>query len=125
MTFVLINNQSDGRHVRAFKTEAAALKALAKFMGRPVGDFKVGQTVYDDWGGRLVVEERPSGHTAAREAAFAKAYDAREMGTATKAQLKLLSDIDAREEEIAQFGDASRPGRRSAQRRAHLQHQRG
>jgi hypothetical protein len=42
-------------------------------------------------GNRLVVDERAAGHTAAHEAALAKAYDARETGTTTKRQLALLA----------------------------------
>lgn len=93
MTYVLINSACDGRHVRAFKTEAAALKAMADWFGRPVDGYVSGRTYYGDWGNRLTVEERPSGHTVAREARLAKAYDARECGTATKSQMALLESL--------------------------------
>lgn len=93
MTYVLINHAPDGTHNRTFKTEAAALKALAEMMGRD-HDFgeplKACRTYHSDWGNALTVEERAAGHTATKETALRKAFDARECGVATKRQLALL-----------------------------------
>jgi hypothetical protein len=94
MTHVLINNAPDGQHVRTFKTEAAALKALAEFLGRKVEGLAINRSYVSDWGNRLIVEKRAAGHTAAREIALANAFDAREMGTATKRQLALLDKYE-------------------------------
>jgi hypothetical protein len=91
MTYVLINHAPDGTHNRTFKTETAAFKALADFLGRrPGAQFVVGAEYYSDWGNRLVIEERAAGHTATKETALRKAFDARECGVATKRQLALL-----------------------------------
>lgn len=87
--FVLINSAPDGRHESVHKTLDAAGEALAKMLGYPV-EVKLGEPYYSDWGNRLVVEARPAGHTAAKERALRAAFDARECGTATKAQLALL-----------------------------------
>ena len=94
MTFVLINRAPDGRHVRAFKCKHSALQAIADWFGHPLDpdgcDWKVGRTYASDWGNRLTIEERPDKFTARDEEAFARAYDARECGVATKRQLALL-----------------------------------
>jgi hypothetical protein len=104
MTYVLINNAPDGRHVSVHKTQALAHRALTRHLGRWV-EFAVGEAFVSDWGNRLVVEERPAGHTAAREAALAKAFDAREMGVATKRQLALLGEPPAIEAELERMRD--------------------
>jgi hypothetical protein len=89
MAYVLINRAEDGTHESVHKTEALAIRALVKMLGRPV-EFELGRAYVSDWGNRLVVEERAAGHTAKSERALREAYDARECGIATKRQLALL-----------------------------------
>ncbi len=89
MMFVLINRAPDGVHESVHKTLEAAGEALSQHLGRKV-EARLGEAYYSDWGNRLVVERRPAGHTAAKERALRAAFDARECGVATKAQLALL-----------------------------------
>jgi hypothetical protein len=94
MSFVLINHALDGTHTSAHNTATAALAALAAMLGRATDDWGeplcVGRAYYSDWGNRLVVEERPGGHTAQVEDELRAAFDARECGIATAQQLALL-----------------------------------
>lgn len=92
MTFVLINSAPDGVHESVHKTLDAAGAALAKHLGRPIEarHVRLGEAYYSDWGNRLVIEARPAGHTARIERQLRAAFDARECGTATEAQLALL-----------------------------------
>ena len=92
-TYVLINSACDGRHVHVYKSEARAFKALANYGVHPAHNLRLNRDYYSDWGNRLCVEERPDGWTAQREQSYAAAYDAREMGTATKRQLATLERL--------------------------------
>jgi hypothetical protein len=93
MSYVLINRAEDGVHTKVYQTQQAALDAMFWELGLHAdfySSMKVGQTYTDDWGRRFTVEERRSGHTAKREDALRRAYDARECGYATKRQLAML-----------------------------------
>jgi hypothetical protein len=94
MSYVLINNAPDGRHVRTFPTFQKAQAALEAFLGRAIPDCAPNRPYTCDFGNRLVIEERPNGHNAQREQRYAAAFDAREYGIATKSQLKLLDEIE-------------------------------
>jgi hypothetical protein len=91
VTFVLINSAPDGRHVRVFKTLARTQMEVERFLGRAIPEFAANRPYYSDYGNRLVVEERPDGWTPSCERNLADAFDARECGEATKAQLALLT----------------------------------
>ncbi len=90
MPFVLINHAPDGTHESVHRNELSAKRALARMLGREPAEFKPGRSYISDFGARLVVEERPSGHSVRDERALRRAFDARECGTATKAQLAFL-----------------------------------
>lgn len=92
--YVLINNAPDGRHVRPFGTMAKAQAALEDFLGRAIPGCAPDTPYYGDWGNRLVIEQRPDGWSAKLEQRFGAAYDAREMGRATRSQLALLAQFE-------------------------------
>lgn len=88
------STQIDGSSSKRFKTEAGALKSLARFLGSETWDgepLRSGRAYHDNYGGRHYIEEAPASVTSARtDEALKRAYDARECGTATKQQLALL-----------------------------------
>jgi hypothetical protein len=94
MTFVLIDHAHDGTQTKVRTTAAAALGALAAMIGGTTDNWtgpplRVGHPYHSEWGNRLVVEERPAGHTARTEDLLRDAFDGRERGTATAQQLTL------------------------------------
>lgn len=83
----------DGRHARTFATAERAAAYVAKQIGRPVPVETVirARTYYDDWGRALYLSVLPdSVATGAQVERLHRAYDARECGTATAAQLRML-----------------------------------
>jgi len=93
MPFVLINHAEDGTHESVHRNEVSAKRALARMLGREPAEFAPGRTYISDFGNRLIVETRPSGHNARDERALRRAFDARECGHATKRQLALLARV--------------------------------
>jgi hypothetical protein len=91
MKYVVINNAPDGRHVHTYSTIEKARKRMENMIGRE-DEYKIGVPYISDWGNVLCIEERPDNWTTSTERAISDAYDARECGTATKAQLKYLED---------------------------------
>jgi hypothetical protein len=93
MKYVVITNAADGRHVSIHASIDKANQKLRDLVGGHDGKrFVVGKTYYSDWGSYVTIEERPANWTLTIEHRIAKAYDAREVGIATAAQLKLLAD---------------------------------
>ena len=91
MAYVLLILAEDGVHPKVFKDLDSAGRELTRQMGRKPRDGIVLQKRYrDNWGRTLIIEERPKGWTAPKERALGAAFDARETGTATPAQLALL-----------------------------------
>lgn len=107
MPYAHIIHAEDGRHVSVYQTAAKAVEALIRNAGQGGGvaeamrdsagrELEYGSAVYryvDDFGRRHVIE-----WTAARNKreleAYGDAYDARECGIATKAQLRLLNRLE-------------------------------
>lgn len=90
--FVLIIRAEDGMHFSVHPTLVLAGAALTKQMGRRPRDGIVLQKRYrDDWGRMLIIEERPDRWTVRKEKLLGECFDAREMGTATEAQLAFLA----------------------------------
>lgn len=92
MTYLLTITAEDGRHLHTYETEADALAALAKQLGREPASL-TGRHV-DDWGRSMRVEERPAGWTVAKERRLGEAYDRRECGLKlTPAQAAILAEF--------------------------------
>lgn len=95
MPWIHRSNQVDGSWSKRFKTEAGALKSLAKFLGSETWDgepLRSRRAYHDDFGGRHYIEEVAASVRSGRtDEAIGRAFDARECGTATKAQLALLA----------------------------------
>jgi hypothetical protein len=90
MKYVVINNACDGRHVHTYSTLQKAQKRMKNMIGKRETPFLPNISYISDWGNVLIIEERPDNWTSATENKIADAYDARECGTATKSQLRLL-----------------------------------
>ena len=88
--YVHSSRQVDGSWSHLFNSEAEALADLGEYVNdRPL---KVGFTYYDDNGGSHIVSTAPNSVKSAEQVeAIRQAYDDRETGTATPAQLKLLA----------------------------------
>jgi hypothetical protein len=94
MKYVVINRASDGRHITCHATLLEAQWKMERMIGQRSTPFVVGRDYYSDWGNVLVIEERPDTWTASLETRLADAFDARECGIATPAQLALLEKND-------------------------------
>lgn len=90
----------DGTHFHVYGSVEGAARAYADQLGRDLrpevlATLKDGvpvRAVGDDWGRRISVYPAPGALTTAKQmAALRRAYDARECGVATKAQLALLA----------------------------------
>jgi len=83
---------ADGSWTHMFSSEQKALDDLGKYINdRPLVS---GVVYYDDNGGVHRVSSAPNNVKSAEEVErIRQAYDARETGTATKAQLKLLDKL--------------------------------
>jgi hypothetical protein len=92
MKYVVINEAPDGRHIHTFTTLEKARKHMEAMIGKREYPFEVNVNYISDWGNVLCIEERADNWTTSLERRMGDAYDARECGTATKAQLKLLED---------------------------------
>jgi len=90
MSYLLINHAEDGRHLSVYKTEELARNELEAQIGRKVEGPITGRHFHDDWGRCFVVEKRPDNWSAKLEQKLADAFDARECGTASHEQIKLL-----------------------------------
>lgn len=88
--YVVINNAPDGRHISCYSTLEKAQKQVLGLIGNPQWPFLIGRTYYSDWGNAITIEERPDNWTQSIEKRMSEAFDARECGTATSAQLALL-----------------------------------
>lgn len=93
MKYLLINHAQDGTHFRLFNHKEAAIKALSLYLphARPLA---VGLWYTSDWGNQLIIAERPDDWSVKKEERYKRAYDARETGTASPKQLKLLEEIE-------------------------------
>ena len=92
MKYVVINNACDGRHVSTHATFELAQNKMTKMIGPRPESFELNRTYISDWGNALTIEKRTDNWTSSLEHQMADAFDARECGTATVAQLKLLED---------------------------------
>jgi len=94
----------DGTHNHVHKSYGAAIDALCAQLGIDMDieidddprwrdePLRANRRYTDDYGRRLVIERMPSGITTAKQLdRLGEAYDARECGIATKAQLALLA----------------------------------
>jgi hypothetical protein len=91
--YLVINKAPDGRHLSLYYSLPKAQKRVHDMVGGPEREFKVNQPYYSDWGNTLYIEERPDTWTLLVETKVGKAYDARECGTATQAQLEMLEKL--------------------------------
>lgn len=98
MAWIHVGTECDGRWVKEFPTfEAAHASLAARAMGVPtLGEtpacaYTGRLTFCSDIGGRHFVRELPEGMHARTYEALGKAYDAREMGTLTERQERLLA----------------------------------
>jgi hypothetical protein len=92
MKYIVINSAPDGRHVSLHSTIEGARKRVEDMVGKRSYTFEINREYYSDWGNVLCIEERPNNWTVKTEEQVAEAFDARECGTATATQLRLLED---------------------------------
>lgn len=93
--FFLVIEAADGEHIFRYATEAAARSALTRQIGRerPEG-WSLRTPVVDDAGRRLHIEVWPDGTTLRDRRDYGAAYEARECGTLTRAQSRLLKRME-------------------------------
>ena len=92
MKYVVINRASDGVYTSTHSSLALARKKVKDMVGKRSFEFQIGGYYYSDCGNRLTIEERPHDWSSSTEDRIRRAYDARECGVATSAQLKLLEN---------------------------------
>jgi hypothetical protein len=92
MKYIVINRAPDGRHVSLYLTIEGARKRVEDMVGKREYTFEINREYFSDWGNVLCIEERPEDWTIILERSISAAFDARECGTATPKQLKLLED---------------------------------
>jgi hypothetical protein len=89
MSYILIIHAEDGSHYECYASETKARAAMSYQVGRDIpAPFR---RASDDWGRRIVIEDRPNGWSVAKEKRLNAAYNARECGTETASQLAFLS----------------------------------
>ncbi len=90
MAFNFVNHAEDGTYDHVFATEGEAFKALTDFLGYTPEVLRVGKDYIGHYGNRLCVVPVADGLDNETLSAIRDAYNLRECGEASAAQLALL-----------------------------------
>lgn len=92
--YFLVIQAEDGEHIQRFTRLMDGLHELGMQMGREAATLVARRSYVDDWGRRMRLEAWPAGTTVRDRRGYRRAYDAREYGTTTPAQRRLLAKLE-------------------------------